>query len=64
MQAFVDRFSAWVAKHPEHYLQFMLMRRRVRGTDVRPFFTDYPAVEGGLSAEEAEKRLKAAGDRT
>ena len=64
MQAFVDRFSAWVEKHPEHYLQFMLMRRRVRGTDVRPFFTDYPAVEGGLSAEEAERRLKAAGDRT
>jgi KDO2-lipid IV(A) lauroyltransferase len=64
MQAFVDRFSAWVEKHPEHYLQFMLMRRRVRGTDVRPFFTDYPAVEGGLSAEEAERRLKAAGERT
>lgn len=64
MQAFVDRFMAWVARYPEHYLQFMLMRRRVRATDVRPFFTDYPPVEGALSAEEAEQRLKAAGDRT
>ena len=64
MQAFVDRFTAWVQQYPDHYLQFMLMRRRVRGTDVRPFFTDYPPMEGGLSAEEAEQRLKAAGDRT
>ena len=64
MQAIVDRFAAWVARHPDHYLQFMLMRRRVRGTDIRPFFTDYPALEGQLSAEDAEARLKAAGDRT
>ncbi|MFT4979002.1 MAG: lauroyl/myristoyl acyltransferase [Myxococcota bacterium] len=64
MQAFVDRFIAWVERYPEHYLQFMLMRRRVRATDVQPFFTDYPPVEGALSSEEAERRLKAAGDRT
>lgn len=64
MQAFVDRFMSWVEQYPEHYLQFMLMRRRVRSTDVRPFFTDYPPVDGALSAEEAERRLKAAGDRT
>ena len=64
MQAFVDRFAPWVERYPEHYLQFMLMRRRVRATDVRPFFTDYPAVQGALSPEEAEARLKAAGDRT
>ena len=64
MQAIVDRFATWVAQHPDHYLQFMLMRRRVRGTDVRPFFTDYPSLDGGLSAEEAEARLRAAGERT
>jgi KDO2-lipid IV(A) lauroyltransferase len=64
MQAFVDRFMGWVERYPEHYLQFMLMRRRVRTTDVRPFFTDYPPTEGGLSAGEAEQRLKEAGERT
>ena len=64
MQAIVDRFATHVAQHPDHYLQFMLMRRRVRSTDIRPFFTDYPAAEGQLSAAEAEARLKAAGDRT
>ena len=64
MQAIVDRFGVWVERHPDHYLQFMLMRRRVRGTDVRPFFTDYPAMEGGLSADAAEAHLRAAGERT
>ena len=64
MQTIVDRFSRWVARHPDHYLQFMLMRRRVRGTDVEPFFTDYPRVQGGLSSDEAEARLRAAGERT
>ena len=64
MQSIVDRFATWVTQFPDHYLQFMLMRRRVRGTDVRPFFTDYPALDGGLSAEEAEARLRAAGERT
>ena len=64
MQAFVDRFMSWVRRYPEHYLQFMLMRRRVRATDVRPLFTDYPPVEGALTPEEAEQRLKSAGERT
>jgi len=64
MQAVVDRFADWIARYPDHYLQFMLMRRRVRGTDVRPLFTDYPPLEGALSAEEAEARLKAAGERS
>ena len=64
LQAFVDTFAGWVARYPEHYLQFLRMRRRVRTTDVRPFFTDYPPAPGALTAEEAEARLKAAGDRT
>lgn len=64
MQAYVDRFSAWVARHPDHYLQFMLHRRRVRATDIRPFFDDYPAVADQMSAEQAERHLRAAGDRT
>ena len=44
MQAIVDRFTPHVAARPDHYLQFLLMRRRVRGTDQRPFFTDYPPL--------------------
>ncbi len=61
MQAFVDRFSSWVRKYPEHYLQFLLMRRRVRATDVQPFFDDYPPCPDQLSPEEAQERLKRAG---
>ena len=64
MQAAVDRFVPWIRSHPDHYLQFMLMRRRVRTTDVRPFFTDYPDAEDGLSSEQAAKRLREAGERT
>ena len=62
MQAFVDGFADWVRQHPEHYLQFMLMRRRVRGTDVRPLFTDYPPCENQLPPEEAQARLQRAGE--
>ncbi len=64
MQNFVDRFGAWVERYPDHYLHFLLMRRRVRGTDVRPFFDDYPDAEGGLDAQAAALRLKEAGDRS
>lgn len=63
-QAIVSSFEEAIAADPDHYLQFMLMRRRVRSTDIRPFFTDYPLAEGQLSTDEAEARLKAAGDRT
>ncbi|MCB9777511.1 MAG: lysophospholipid acyltransferase family protein [Alphaproteobacteria bacterium] len=64
MQAFVDRFSAWVGRYPDHYLQFMLHRRRVRATDIRPFFDDYPALPDQMSAEQAERHLREAGGRT
>ncbi|MFH1469809.1 MAG: lysophospholipid acyltransferase family protein [Pseudomonadota bacterium] len=64
MQAFVDRFGAWVARYPDHYLHFLLMRRRVRGTDVVPFFDDYPPIEGGWDREAAARRLKEAGERS
>lgn len=64
LQAFVDRFAAWVRRRPDHYLHFMLLRRRVRATDIRPFFDDYPPAEGQMSAEEAEQHLRAAGERT
>ena len=37
MTAVVRRFEPWIQAHPDHYLQYMLMRRRVRATDVRPF---------------------------
>lgn len=64
MQAFVDRFGRWVERFPDHYLQFLLHRRRVRGTDIRPFFDDYPPLPDQMSAEEAERHLRAAGGRT
>ncbi len=64
MQAFVDRFSAWVARYPDHYLQFLLHRRRVRATDIRPFFDDYPPLPDQMSAEQAVEHLRQAGDRT
>jgi lauroyl/myristoyl acyltransferase len=64
MQAFVDRFGAWVQRYPDHYLHFMLMRRRVRGTDVVPFFPDYPPADDAMSAEDAARRLKEAGERS
>jgi KDO2-lipid IV(A) lauroyltransferase len=64
MQAFVDRFAAWVERYPDHYLHFLLMRRRVRGTDVMPLFDDYPPAEGGLDREAAARRLKEAGERS
>jgi phosphatidylinositol dimannoside acyltransferase len=61
MQAFVDRFAAWVARLPDHYLQFLLIRRRVRATDVRPFFDDYPPAEGQMDAATAQAHLERAG---
>ena len=62
MAGFVERFEPWLRKYPEHYLQYMLMRRRVRATDLRPLFTDYPPASDQLSPEEAENRLKRAGE--
>jgi KDO2-lipid IV(A) lauroyltransferase len=61
LQAFVQRFEQEVLKYPDHYLHFLAMRRRVRGTDITPFFTDYPPAASALSPEEAEERLKRAG---
>ncbi len=63
MQSFVDVFAEWVARHPAHYLNFLLLRWKVRGTDVVPFFDDYPPVEGQLSSEQAQAHLKWAGER-
>lgn len=62
LQAFTDRFGEWVARHPAHYLGFLVLRRRVQATDVMPFFTDYPAIPGQLGAEAAMERLKRAGE--
>ena len=54
LQAFAHRFEQAVWQKPDHYLHFLAMRRRVRGTDVIPFFADYPPAESQLSKEEAE----------
>jgi KDO2-lipid IV(A) lauroyltransferase len=62
MQRYVDWFVSWVRRYPDHYLQYMLMRRRVRATDVQPLFTDYPPAPDQLSPAEAEARLRRAGE--
>ncbi|MSP54395.1 MAG: lauroyl acyltransferase [Myxococcales bacterium] len=65
LQAIAKVFEPWVWAHPEHYLHFLQMRRRVRGTDVFPMFDDYPPVEGGgMSPQQAEEHLKRAGSWT
>lgn len=64
VQRFVDRFQVWVERHPDHYLPFIMMRKQMRGQDVRPFFEGWPAVEGGLDGAAAAERLRAAGERT
>ena len=61
-QAFVRRFEAWVWRWPEQYLHFLTMRRRVRGSDVQPYFQDYPPAAIQLDPAEAEVRLKRAGE--
>ena len=62
MAAYIERFEPWLRRHPEQYLQYMLMRRRVRATDVRPLFTDYPAAPDQLSEADARARLRRAGE--
>ncbi len=61
MAGFIARFEPWLRRHPEQYLQYMLMRRRVRATDVRPLFSDYPPAPDQLSEADAHERLRAAG---
>lgn len=62
MQAVARRFEEWVWRWPEHYLHFLQMRRRVRGTDVFPLFDDYPPAPNQLTPDEAEDHLKRAGE--
>jgi len=62
MAAFIQRFEPWLEQSPEHYLQYMLMRRRVRGTDIRPLFADYPPAPDQLSEAAAQDRLQRAGE--
>ena len=61
MQAFADVFSTWLEDNPAEYLHFMLLRRRVRGSDVMPFFEDYPPLPGQMSSEDARELLRRAG---
>lgn len=64
LQRLVDRFTPLIAAHPEQYLPFLMLRRRMRGRDLRPFFDDYPPASQVLSPAEAEARLRAAGQRS
>ena len=61
LQHYAHRFEQKVWDHPEHYLHFLAMRRKVRGTDVVPFFDDYPPAAQQLPPAEAEERLRRAG---
>lgn len=61
LQAYARIFEGWAWAAPEQYLHFLAMRRRVRGTDVAPFFDDYPPAPGALSRDEAAERLRRAG---
>lgn len=63
LQAFTDIFAGWVARHPAHYLNFLLLRYKVRATDVVPFFDDYPPAEGQLDPDAAQRHLRAAAER-
>jgi lauroyl/myristoyl acyltransferase len=62
LQAFCARFEQWVWAHPEQYLHFLAMRRRVRATDVMPYFDDYPPADAQLDPAAAEELLKRAGE--
>jgi len=62
MEAYIRRFEPWLERYPEHYLQYMLMRRRVRGTDIMPLFRDYPPAADQLTPEQAAERLRVAGE--
>jgi KDO2-lipid IV(A) lauroyltransferase len=59
LAALVER-QVWAM--PEQYLHFLQMRRRVRATDIFPLFDDYPPAEGQLTPDEAEERLRRAGE--
>jgi lauroyl/myristoyl acyltransferase len=61
MQTFTDIFAEWVEENPAEYLYFLLLRRRVRGSDVRPFFEDYPPLPGQMNEEDAREHLRRAG---
>jgi len=40
-EAYGTWLSKWVEQRPAHYLPYLLLRRRVRGSDTHPFFEDY-----------------------
>jgi KDO2-lipid IV(A) lauroyltransferase len=62
LQAFAARFEQWVWRAPEQYLHFLTMRRKVRGSDVRPLFSDYPPAVRQLDPAAAEALLTRAGE--
>ncbi len=39
---FGERLTSWIRERPDHYLPYLLLRIKVRGTDARPYFDDYP----------------------
>ena len=44
-EAFGRWFTRRLVRHPDHYLPYLLLRRRVADSDERPFFSDYPTLQ-------------------
>ena len=44
LQDFAEVFSDYVRRMPDHYLDFLLLRRRMRDRDIRPFFDGEPGA--------------------
>ena len=61
VQDLADRFAHWVAHYPSHYLPFVMFRKRVRGTDLAPFFEGWAPAPDALGPDEARERWKQAG---
>jgi KDO2-lipid IV(A) lauroyltransferase len=61
VQDLADRFARWVLRHPSHYLPFVMFRKRVRGTDLAPFFEGWPPASDAIGPAEARERLRRAG---
>lgn len=49
VQRAADAYGGWftrqLRRRPDHYLPYLLLRRRVRDGDQRPFFDDYPEAD-------------------
>jgi lauroyl/myristoyl acyltransferase len=59
-QDLANRLARWVLRYPSHYMPFVMQRKRLRGTDVFPFFEGWPTAPDALSSDEARAMLRRA----